>query len=434
MEQWANAKKRMIMAMNGLVYEHPEPVTFLLDESTRKRRFESFIEWVATTVADEIADFLVENEEGFYDNKTIKEYHLWGRGENAIIPAGMKIGKALNKFFSPIYGENVVEPIRIEASRLIQENAVTGKLCISVHPLDYLSISENNHNWRSCHALDGEYRSGNLSYMLDECTVVAYLKSEEDVVLPRFPHYVPWNNKKWRCLLYFDFERHVVWAGRQYPFSCKSSLNIVEEHLLKPLHFFCDRRDVSPFYDWTHQTFKGEIKIGDMETYLKEPYIVYANGISPLREWIKDEEGSMQFNDLLNSSYYTPEMLQFGTNNGFRKRVEPMKVGRRVPCICCGNHDIEFSETMRCKQCTLESGIEMEEIGSCAYCGERIFLEMDYCYGDSYYCPTCYMEHIVTCHDCGDIFYAEDPSDYVDEKTGNTVCRYCQRHKPMTWL
>ena len=28
---------------------------------------------------------------------------------------------------------------------------------------DYLSLSENAFNWRSCHALDGEYRAGNLS-------------------------------------------------------------------------------------------------------------------------------------------------------------------------------------------------------------------------------------------------------------------------------
>ena len=40
-----------------------------------------------------------------------------------------------------------------------------GYLYLSIHPLDYLSISETNHGWRSCHALDGEYRNGNLSYL-----------------------------------------------------------------------------------------------------------------------------------------------------------------------------------------------------------------------------------------------------------------------------
>lgn len=418
--------------MNGLVYEHPDPVVFVLDESTRKRRFESFVEWVNRESSDEIADFFVENEAGFYDNKTVVEYRLWGSGIGPI-PAGMKIGKALNKFFVPVYGEKVIEPIRIEASRLIQENSVTGKLCLSVHPLDYLSISENNHNWRSCHALDGEYRSGNLSYMVDECTVVAYLKSEEDTLLPRFPAEVPWNNKKWRCLLYFDFNRGIAWAGRQYPFSCRSALNIVEEHLLKPLNFFIDKYKVSSFFEWNHCTFKGDTNIGSITAYLREPYVVYNNEISPLRDWVQDEPGSMQFNDLLNSSYYTPEMLQFSCTHSNPHKIKPMKVGGPVPCIRCGCEDIEFSETMRCKQCTLDSGIEMEEIGYCACCGERIFLEMDYSYRDDYFCTDCYAQHIVTCQQCGDTFYADDPNDYVDEKTGKIICRYCQRH-PMTWL
>lgn len=84
---------------------------------------------------------------------------------------------------------------------LIQEDKVTGILCLSIHPLDYLSLSENTYNWRSCHALDGEYRAGNLSYMMDNTTVVCYLKGEDEAELPHFPAEVKWNSKKWRMLL-----------------------------------------------------------------------------------------------------------------------------------------------------------------------------------------------------------------------------------------
>ena len=58
------AKQKMILAMNGLVYEHPEPVTFVLDETTRAHRFASFIDWAAP-LCNELATFLAENEEGF---------------------------------------------------------------------------------------------------------------------------------------------------------------------------------------------------------------------------------------------------------------------------------------------------------------------------------------------------------------------------------
>lgn len=426
MESWYKAKQKMILAMNGLVYEHPESVTFVLDDSTRKHRFDSFVDWVVHS-SDEIAEFFVVNEEGFYDNKTVKDFKMWEYSTETI-PTGMKIGKAINKYFLPVYGAAVTEPIRIEASRLVQENAVTGKLCLSVHPLDYLSISENNHNWRSCHALDGEYRSGNLSYMVDECTVVAYLKSEEDTILPRFPEEVPWNNKKWRCLLYFDPSRNLVWAGKQYPFSCKSALPIVEELLLRPLNFFCGKRQTATFFKWSHCTFKGDTKIGDMDCYLNEPYIIYNNRISALKNWVCDEEGSMQFNDLINSSTYTPKMLQYGYNWNNMHDERPLKIGGPVHCIRCGKENIEFSETMMCKQCTLDSGIEMDEIGYCACCGERIFLELDYNYGDKYYCPECYKEHIICCSSCEDVFYAEDREDYYVEETDTYMCHYCRRH------
>ena len=114
--------------------------------------------------------------------------------------------------------EETVKRLQTQASMIIQENKVIGKLCFSVHPLDYLSISETTYNWRSCHALDGEYRAGNLSYMLDDSTIICYLKSNKETKLPNFPDDVLWNSKKWRLLLHFSENLDVCFSGRQYPF------------------------------------------------------------------------------------------------------------------------------------------------------------------------------------------------------------------------
>ena len=97
-----------------------------------------------------------------------------------------------------------------------------------VHPLDFLSTSENTHNWRSCHALDGEYRSGNLSHMVDHSTVICYLKSGREEKLPNFPPDVLWNSKKWRVLFYMADRWDMVFAGRQYPFSTETGLDYVK--------------------------------------------------------------------------------------------------------------------------------------------------------------------------------------------------------------
>ena len=73
-------------------------------------------------------------------------------------PKGMKLVRAF-KYFEK--NKIVLEEIQNLASRYLQEDKVKGTLCFSVHPLDFLSLSENTYNWRSCHSLDGEYRAGN---------------------------------------------------------------------------------------------------------------------------------------------------------------------------------------------------------------------------------------------------------------------------------
>lgn len=426
-----NAKKSFIMAMNGLVYEHPVPVSFNLDDKTRMSRVDGFISWIAEEYSSEIAEFFDVNRESFYDNKTCEEYWVCRSDEH--IPVGMKIGKALKKYFEPYYGSDMVEAIRIEASRLIQENVVSGKLCISVHPLDYLSLSETNHNWRSCHALDGDYRSGNLSYMMDECTIIAYLKSDkEDVELPRFPEDVPWNDKKWRCLLFVDKEHDFIWAGRQYPFASESALNQVHDFLLKPFKYFNPNYRSNPFFGpelegWISAVKKGDINVDGKIYTMGQPYLFYANAITPLSKMIKNERGSMQFNDLIHSSTYLPKFLNLSyANPSTVLYSKSMKVGGAVPCPCCGESEIAFSETMRCKECTLESDIEMDEIGYCACCGERIFYDIDYSYGENYYCRECYNEHVLTCSKCGDVFYTSSPSAYYTEDD-RVLCSCCAR-------
>ena len=131
------------------------------------------------------------------------------------VPEGAKIIKSFKHFEG---NKRKLEEMQTAASRVIQADKIEGYIYFSVHPLDFLSLSENAHNWRSCHALDGEYRSGNLNYMVDSSTIVCYVKSKEDTILPRFPEDVPWNNKKWRVLLFLSDDGYSMMAGRQYPF------------------------------------------------------------------------------------------------------------------------------------------------------------------------------------------------------------------------
>lgn len=410
--------------MPTLIYEHPETVTVSLNKEITERRLETFIEWV-DSVCPDVASFIYLNREGLYDNKVVSSMAV--PNSQIWIPEGMKIGKAL-KFFSSVCDPDYLEQIRLELSRIIQENNVTGRLCLSVHPLDYLSVSENNHNWRSCHALDGEYRAGNLSYMFDKCTVVAYLKSEkEDTVLPRFPSDVPWNDKKWRCLFFFDHERKFVWAGRQYPFSSDALLNEVVNKLFIPMNFFTDEEGLFPLFwrGWEHPVIKGDNKINEEIIYLERPYVIMDGRITRLSRWIKDHPNSMAFDDLTSSSFYLPQVFNYGNlPSVLRWKKDAMVVGETVPCVHCGEDIVNHSNSVLCDKCLLDSDICMDEIIDCSHCGCRTFADLDYSFAGVFFCPECYKEHVVTCSRCAETFFVCDLDSHLDGQGGH-MCSRC---------
>ena len=192
---------------------------------------------------EDLADFVLTQKDGFFKNLTIEDYTYNGKK----ITKGTKLIKSFKYF---VHNERSLEDIQNEASRIIQEDKVTGKLCISVHPLDFLSLSENNSNWRSCHSLDGEYRAGNLSYMMDSATFICYLKNNnKDGQINSFPNDVPWNDKKWRVLLFLSNEKELIMAGRQYPFTSDFGLSFILKQVLPQTHILSSARYIE-YTDW----------------------------------------------------------------------------------------------------------------------------------------------------------------------------------------
>ena len=84
---------------------------------------------------------------------------------------------------------------------------------LSIHPIDFLSMSDNNSGWTSCMSLigKGSDRSGVTEYMNSPTAVVAYIESNVPF-LPGVP------NKSWRMMLFYDLDADVALGSRQYPF------------------------------------------------------------------------------------------------------------------------------------------------------------------------------------------------------------------------
>ena len=412
--KWLEAKRDFIEVFGGkLIVEIPLKVSFALDGEEKKVRLNDFIDIVYNTYSNEaLGSFLEQESDGFFDNIVVRQYE----SSKGTIPKGMKLVKAFKYFESD---KKTLENIQDCASRVIQENKIEGTLCFSVHPLDYLSSSENTYNWRSCHALDGEYRSGNLSYMVDKSTVICYLKGADNVNIPLFPQDVLWNSKKWRMLLYFSEKWDMVFAGRQYPFTSTPGLNLLFEHM------------VSIFYknlDLYSGVSKWCNKYVDNESYpIDYIYVPVRGELLRMDLMVKDGDGALQFNDLLRSSCYTSPYYCIKDNYSWQRwnNLPPrFTIGNSVKCLCCGDYPITNSETMMCDNCELEYGHEENDVyGSCDCCGRRIILDDSIEVEDNLICHDCFHSQCFICSRCDEVHY--NSNKIYNKETDSFVCCFC---------
>lgn len=431
--EWETNKEKFIKRFGGLIYEWSEPIEFTLDDTQKRMRAMEF----ATTVSDTfnnpvLAEFIDENLDGFFENKVVKTV------PNSEIPQGMKLLKAF-KYFEP--NKAALRNIQDIASQIIQENKIKGTLCFSVHPLDYLSSSENTYNWRSCHALDGEYRAGNLSYMVDNCTFMVYLKGADNQHLYGFGP-VEWNSKKWRMLIHASETDDIMFAGRQYPFSSKSGIDTV---LNIYNNLMISEKLGSPFYygnyhkygSWRADYIDSYVPFDatDMENviYLSGKYLVYANQLVDLNKVVLEGPNCLNYNDILKSTCYKYPYYAildpYGYHSVDHLLNHPVVVGDEVPCLHCGKELIHNTETMRCDDCELEFGTEENDVySSCDCCGARIYVDDAICVGDDgdLICDSCFHSHAFVCECCGGVYYEADKVFIPDEKDPNEGRWYCR--------
>lgn len=424
---WAEKKAKIIHAFgNKYIYEYPEKVSFELGESERHQRLNDFITKIAFTYdQDDLSNFIEDQMDGFYKNITVKDYHFHifnsdGYSVEKTIKKGTKLIKAFKYFITD--DKKMLFDLQNEASRLIQENKIEGTLCFSVHPLDFLSVSENTYNWRSCHSLDGEYRAGNLSYMMDDSTIVCYLKGEDDVILPGFGPEVKWNSKKWRVLLYLSNDWKMIIAGRPYPFKSKTAMQFVLENIEKvfPNNRVSDvdiwnktNPQKTGWTEWNEIVFGQNFQLTNNITIVQHsPLIAVGHTMKRIEEVVQDAEGAKQFNDVLMSTCYTPiftaKYKQYFYDSALLTSNDThFTIGGYTYCLWCGEREcLNGADTMMCMKCELEHGTSDSDLFStCDCCGCRVAEDdLSYIEGD-YVCPTCLETECKQCEHCGDTVF-----------------------------
>ena len=383
-KQWAKNKAHFIEKWGGLTVELPDEIVLDRPEDDKKILYQDYIGDIVMFAdkSKELKHFLnAQTQEGFYQNKVVSTFDEYG----IKIPAGMKLSKSLKFFFED---EKLLDKFQTRLSRLIQDCKITGRMVMSVHPLDFLSSSETAHNWHSCHALDGEFRAGNLSYMADKHTFMVYLKADKNYKLPNFPF--EWNSKKWRMLLYAREDYKIFIRGRQYPFSNDTALEIATNELIGKYY------DISNFTEWTD----------------------VSDAINCL---MKNELGALQYNDCINSPSYKPFAIMDKSlpADEIYNRDNKMKmiIGDAVECVECGCMMISYSSSMSCDEC---AGYVY-----CEHCGEACYEDELYNLEGDLVCESCWDDAAIYCEGCDETFNSYNTDMIWDEETDAYYCQDC---------
>lgn len=416
-EIYNTVKSPILHRMGDYIIEFPN-FCFDIPHSAKRENFIEFHERMREHYElYELADFIwSQGVDAFYNNTTVYNYGF-AKDPNKIIPKGMRLVKAFKYFIEDL---DLRSTIQDEASRLIQNGKVCGTLCVSIHPLDFLSLSENTSNWRSCHALDGEYRAGNLSYMTDSTTVICYLKSNDLVQLPHFPKGMMWNNKKWRCLFYVNSAFTNVFASRPYPFAPDNWYDLVRPALFSALKLNPDE-----FTAWDNTYISTIDRNNGKYEELFKTYVPVFHKLYQLDSIVQDGEGSQQYNDVLYSTFYKSPYYTY--NKWAAEPLNPtIVVGGAVPCICCGQEIVDSHEDMTCSFCRDRIDAQREEeMTWCSSCDSAIppDIEVLTTYDGEYVCPWCAENYYDTCSVCGHLVRSQE-SIYVASE-GRTYCPDC---------
>ena len=374
-----------------------------------KKSYEMLIEEVENTMFEnptvEIKNFIHAFNELFYqwrysDSEKVcplKDYDIvreliwsdnlavntWNGDKNFNIPTpdgrfiqmnpGCKVSKMLGKI-AAAYNLPNYEEFRIAHSMILNQKEVKGKLCLSIHPLDYMTMSDNDSNWESCMSWEnkGDYRCGTIEMMNSPMVVVAYLAASTPMTLNRYSNEYLWSNKKWREL--FIVNENMICSVKSYPYANEA------------LTFAC--------LDWLKEVVGAD---------------AYSSKKCQFCSWKDDniiaETGhrvNLHFftNNMYNDFYTCPHYVYLNKNI-HDTDITTLYSGELI-CMCCGKDIAHFSENynLLCDDCN--------NVRICSHCGKTIYSNDEWYEVDGEIVCSCCYDNTCSCDECGDCHFSEN--------------------------
>lgn len=376
-----------------------------MDNELHKRVFRDFI----VAFIDKVSSFDFEYEISSGLRSLVQSSNLSSntyKGENFYfinpvnnkkvqVQNGASIMKILGKLARDWGLEEEFEVFRNAHSHVIENNHLKGNLCLSIHPLDFMTMSDNDCGWNSCMSWTtdkGTSKQGTVEMMNSRNVVVAYLETSKPFYLnPGDRENCPytWSNKAWRKLYIVDDD--FITGIKDYPF--KSSM--LDDMVMKWLRELCGNEN---YTDSTYNIIPDEENIinGDTEFF------------------IEFECGHM-YNDFYNNNPFVPMYLS-------KKLIEsavPTRIQKKK-LFSFGKQNYEKIPTKRIDHLYYDYSGACQ----CMWCGGNLVAESDQDLDWEIF------DGALICSDCADACRCSRCSDRVipGEETyfkGEVLCPWC---------
>lgn len=315
-------------------------------------------------------DTIYYYQDHYYDDSHARKSVSFKIGDNVIsIQHGQKLTRLWGQIARLIGAEEDWERFRIAHSQVLNQKKLKGTLCLSIHPLDYATASDNDNGWSSCMSWkeDGCYRLGTVEMMNSPMVICAYLRSDKQHM--SIVEKNDWNSKKWRAWIIVT--KDAIVCNRHYPYHqaefAKQAIQWVRELVGQQLGWQ---------YDEIHENFYDYMEQEDCEIEYRTNYMY-------------NDLGGDDVIGCLNIDHHNPGSILFSG---------------AAECMVCGSvipYDQQGADHLECSKCYSE--YECESCG-CSINNDEVFWGPN---GEAL-CESCYNEQCCICSDCGETIWQDD--------------------------
>ncbi len=317
-----------------------------------------------------------------FTNRVAKGFTYHNKDGKAVkVPEGAKVMKVLQKMAKE-FDLPDFEIFRNHISRITEVRKSKIKFTLSIHPLDYMTMSDNANGWESCMNWTqgpGSYRAGTIEMMNSPLVVVAYITTK-----PYYPGNtsIEWTSKSWRELIIVHPK--AICSVKSYPY-----YNIAfDKALVNWLANLVEEKT-----EWRYNRKKPQESL-DSSSYIDAWQNKNEEGI----HFLLDFATNAMYNDFGNTENYAIFSVDPPDN---KYNTFTINYSGLMTCMCCGESDYwgDDTDAVVCEEC--------DPPEYCYCCGERIngndSIEVD----GELVCEDCYHD-LPRCMCCEDAHFEDN--------------------------